>query len=123
MGWFSWLTGGGETVEKVVDGVSSGLDMMFYTDEEKSIAAQKVLDFKIEYAKHTQNQSIARRVIAFIVSGLWGVLNLFAVTLYFISEPSSQFVFKVINENINTPFMIIVGFYFAAHVVGKLGKS
>ena len=120
MGLLSWLTGESETAGKVVDGVSSGLDMMFYTDEEKAIAAHKVLDFKIEYAKHTQNQSVARRVIAFIVAGLWGFLNLLAVLLYFISEDSSNFVFKVINENINMPFMIIVGFYFAAHIVGKL---
>jgi len=120
MGWFSWLTGESKTAEKVVDGVSSGLDMMFYTDEEKAIAAHKVLDFKIEYAKHTQNQSVARRVIAFIVSGIWGLLNIVAVALYFISEPASDFIFKVINQNINTPFMIIVGFYFAAHIVGKL---
>ena len=119
---WSWLFGNSESSNKVVDGVVNGVDAMFFTDEEKSVANQKVLDFKIEYAKHTQNQSIARRVIAFIVSGLWGALNLLAVALYFISEPASQFVFKVISENINVPFMIVVGFYFAAHVVGKLGK-
>ena len=122
MGWFSWLTGGGETAGKVVEGVSSGIDMMFYTDEEKAIASQKVLDFKIEHAKHTQNQSIARRVIAFSITGLWAFLNLLAVALYFISESASKFIFEVLKENINTPFMIVVGFYFAAHVVGKLGK-
>ena len=122
MGWFSWLTGNSNTAEKVVDGVSSGLDMMFFTDEEKSIASQKVLDFKIEYAKATQNQSIARRVIAFAITGVWVFLNLLAVTLYFISEASSKFIFEVLKENINTPFMIVVGFYFAAHVVGKLSK-
>ena len=120
---FNWLFGNSNSASKVVDGVVNGLDALIFTDEEKSIASQKVLDFKIEYAKHTQNQSIARRVIAFIVSGLWGALNLFAVGLHFFSVPGSEFVFKVISENINTPFMIIVGFYFAAHVVGKLGKN
>jgi len=119
---WSWLFGNSKNTEKVVGGVVDGLDAMFFTDEEKSVAAQKVLDFKIEYAKHTQNQSVARRVIAFIISGLWGALNLIAVALYFISEPASQFVFKVIESNINVPFMIVVGFYFAAHVVGKLSK-
>ena len=119
---FGWLFGNSDSANKVVDGVVSGVDAMFFTDEEKSVAAQKVLDFKIEYAKHTQNQSVARRVIAFIVSGIWGFLNLLAVALYFLSEPASQFVFKVINENINVPFMIVVGFYFAAHIAGKIGK-
>jgi len=117
---FGWLFGNSDSANKVVDGVVSGIDAMFFTDEERSIAAQKVLDFKIEYAKHTQNQSIARRVIAFIISGIWGFLNLLAVALYFISEPASEFIFKVISSNINVPFMIVVGFYFAAHVVGKL---
>lgn len=119
---WSWLFGNSSAAEKVVDGVSNGLDMLMFTDEEKAIASQKVLDFKIEYAKHTQNQSIARRVIAFSITGLWALLNLFAVALYFISEPASKFIFEVLKENINTPFMIVVGFYFAAHVVGKLGK-
>ncbi len=117
---WSWLFGNSDSANKVVDGVSSGLDMMFFTDEEKSIASQKVLDFKIEYAKATQNQSVARRIIAFIVCGIWGFLNISAVAMYFISETSSKFIFEVIKENINTPFMIIVGFYFAAHIVGKL---
>ena len=119
---FGWLFGNSDSANKVVDGVVSGIDSMFFTDQEKSIASQKVLDFKIEYAKHTQNQSIARRVIAFAITGLWAILNLLAVALWFISEPASKFIFEVLKENINVPFMIVVGFYFAAHIVGKIGK-
>ena len=120
---FSWLLGNSKAAETVVDGVSNGLDAMFFTDEEKSQANQKVLDFKIEYAKHTQNQSIARRVIAFIVSGVWGLLSLLVVVAgYFDRSKGSfaEFVSGFMAENIHTPFMIVLGFYFAAHVAGKL---
>jgi len=119
---WSWLFGNSKNAEKVVDGVSNGFDMMFFTDEEKSIASQKVLDFKIEYAKHTQSQSIARRVIAFIVAGIWGVLVLIAVGLYFVSVEASNFVFSVIKDVVNPPFMIITAFYFMAHIAGKFTK-
>ena len=119
---WGWLIGNSDSAGKAVDGVIDSLDALIFTDEEKSIASQKVLDFKIEYAKHTQNQSIARRVIAFVITGVWATLNLFAVTLYFFNESASKFVFDVLKENINVPFMIVVGFYFAAHVVGKLSK-
>lgn len=122
---FQWLLGNSKAADTVVSGVSDGLDAMFFTDEEKSRANQKVLDFKIEYAKHTQNQSIARRVIAFIIAGIWGTLSLVVVVAgYFDRSAGSfaEFVSGFMAENIHTPFMIVLGFYFAAHVVGKIGK-
>ena len=115
---FGWLTGN----SKSADNAMKAVDALVYTDEEKAVANQKILDFKIEYAKHTQNQSIARRVIAFIVSGLWGALIMIAVIAGYFdrSEGSySEFVGQIVITNINPVFMIIIGFYFAAHMVGK----
>lgn len=126
MSWFGWLTGGSDTAEKVVDGVSSGLDMMFYTDEEKAIANGKILDWKLKYATATAGQSISRRIIATIVSGLWGLIVLSAsISGYFDNgkDSWSAYLMELLNSTVNTPFMIIIGFYFAAHVVGKLGQK
>ena len=81
MSFFSFLTGGSKTAEKVVDGVSSGIDAMFFTDEEKSRASQQILDWKLEYAKSTAGQSIARRVIAFAVTGMWCFVILLTVVV------------------------------------------
>lgn len=123
MGWLGWLTGESKTAEKVVDGVSSGLDMMFYTDEEKAIANGKILDWKLKYATASAGQSISRRVIATIVSSLWGLIVLAAaVAGYFATGKDSyaNYLMELLGSTVNTPFMIIIGFYFAAHVVGKL---
>ena len=122
MGLFSFLTGKSETAEKVVDGAISGVDAMFYTDEEKAQANQKILDWKLAYATATQGQSLSRRMIAFAVTAAW----LFIVMLLVVSgllngkdSAAVEWLFKVLTEVVNDPFMIIIGFYFLAHVMGK----
>lgn len=119
MGLFSWLTGGGDTASKVIETASSGLDMMFYTDEEKSIAAQKVLDFKLAWLKATSGQNLARRIIAIGVVSLWILLVLAACIVRIWSEEGSNFLFNVLKDIVNTPFMIIIGFYFAAQIIDR----
>lgn len=121
MSWFSFLTGKSETAEKVVDGVIDGVDAMFYTDEEKAQANFQILTWKLEYAKATQGQSISRRIIAFVVSGLWASMVITTIGIGLLTGKESAQTgfmlesFKVVND----PFMIIIGFYFLAHVVGK----
>ena len=117
---FGWLLGNSKAADKAVDGIYNGLDMAIYTDEEKAIANNKILDFKIEYAKATQGQSISRRVIAFGVTFMWvlvGLLSLAANGAGFtaFSEYAMRFLVDVVMQ----PFSIIVAFYFLAHVVGK----
>lgn len=125
MSLFSWLTGGGDTAGKVIDTVSNGLDMMFFTEEEKSQASLKVLDFRIRYAEATQKQSISRRIIATAVTAAWLLIIFIAcVAGYFdVSDGSySEFLFNVLKDNINTPFEIILAFYFLAHIASKFKK-
>ena len=117
MGLFSWITGGGETADKVVDGITNGLDAMFFTDEEKSVASQKVLDFKLKWIQATSGQNLARRYISLAIVALWTFLIVLAVFLKLIGSEDSKFVFDTLRDVVNAPFMIVIGFYFAAHVV------
>ncbi len=122
-GGLSWLFGNSKSADKAVDTIADGLDNAFFTDQEKTNAGLKILDFKIRYAEATQNQSIARRVIAFIVSSLWALLVMVAVVTGFFNDGEgsfSSFVFSVLDQVVNPPFMIVIGFYFAAHVVKGL---
>lgn len=121
MGWLDWITGGGKAAEKVIDGVYDGLDAAIYTDEEKSRASQKVLDWKLEWLKATSPSRVARRIIALIVTGTWALLIAAAVTAKACgADAFSDFIFKTMQENVNTPFAVILGFYFAAHLpIGK----
>lgn len=125
MSWFSFLTGGSKTAETVVDGVSNGLDAMFFTDEEKSVANQKILDWKLAYAKATAGMSISRRIIVCGVVAIWVILVLLMIFMGIMfggKHESVAFLFKVMVEVVAMPFSIIVGFYFAAHLISK-GKG
>jgi hypothetical protein len=125
MGWFSFLTGQSSTAEKVVDGAINGLDAMFFTAEEKSVASQKILDWKLKYASASQGMSISRRVITFTISGAWLLLVLLTVAVGLLQggdHPSVTFLMKIMIDVVMQPFSIIVGFYFLAHVVGSARK-
>ena len=125
MSIFSFLTGTSATAEKAVDGIVSGLDAMIFTDEEKSHASMKVLDFKLKYAEATQGMSISRRVIAFTISAAWLLLVVLTVAVGLILGGTSAevgFLMKIMTDVVMQPFSIIIGFYFLAHVVGSARK-
>ena len=117
MGILSWITGESKSAEKAVDGVVDGLDAMFFTDEERSIASQKVLDFKLKWAQATSGQNLARRYISLAITLLWVVLVLLVVALKLLGLDSADDIFNILKEIVNNPFMLVVGFYFAAHIV------
>lgn len=125
MSFWGFLTGKSETAEKVIDGVVSGLDMLIYTPEEKAIAGMKILDWKLDYAKATAAMSISRRVITCAVTALWVVLVILLIIFGLSAGKDSVAVvwlFKVLEDIVNPPFMIIVAFYFLAHVIGNARK-
>ena len=120
---FNWLFGNSGAAEKAVDAVINTGDALWFTDEERSIAAQKILDFKIEYAKVTQNQSISRRIISVAVSVMWMGVGIGILTAKALgADAFAEYAFKFMVDVVMQPFSIIVGFYFLAHVVKGLGK-
>ena len=125
MGIFSFLTGSSATAEKVVDGAMAGLDAVFYTDEEKAVASQKILDWKLQYATATQGMSMSRRVITFTISAAWLFLVLLTVGVGLLLGGDSaevKFLMAIMTDVVMQPFSIIVGFYFLAHVVSNARK-
>jgi len=121
---WGWLLGNSKMVEKVSDAVISTGDALFFTDEEKSIASQKILDWKIAYAKATQGQSIARRIIAIGVTFMWVLVGLLALTAKFFGvDAFAIYAMGFLKDVVMQPFSIIVGFYFLAHVVSNFGKK
>ena len=112
------LFGNGKTVEKGLDMVSNGLDALVFTDEEKTVANQKVLDWKLKWIAATGPQSVARRVISYIIVGLWAYVLMLAVHFHVIGfTKEAEFLFTVLRDVLHWPFITIVGFYFAAHIV------
>jgi len=120
MGLLTSLFGGGKTTEKIVDGVTNGIDAVFYTDEEKAVANQKILDFKLAWLKSTQGQNIARRLIAITVTAMWALLGLIILSAKALGyDEFSKFASDYMVNVVVDPFMIIIGFYFLAHLVKR----
>jgi hypothetical protein len=117
MGIFDKLFGSDKQLDKLTTGAVNGLDKIFFTAEEKSEANQKLSEWYLKYLEATQPQNLARRLIALIVVSLWAFLILFGVLLYKMDMAWSAFVFSTLNNIVNNPFMIIVGFYFLTHAV------
>ena len=125
MSIFGWITGNSKSAEKAVDGVVNGIDAMFFTDEEKSVANLKALELKIEFARATAGMSISRRIIVVMVSGAWLLLVLLAAGLGIWlgkDAASVQWLVEILKDVVMQPFSIIVGFYFLAQVVGNARK-
>lgn len=123
----SFFVGGSKTAESVIDGVKKAGDMLVFTDEERSINNMKGMELFIEYNKATLPQNVTRRHIAVTVVLLWTFFVLMAFIFKLIGLfggwdsfiQAATFTFKMINENINTPFAIIMGFYFLKRIIQK----
>ena len=115
MGVLSWVMGGGETADKVIDAVVRTGDAMVFTEEEKSVANQKILDWVLQYMNATNAQNVARRMIALLVVVSWMfVLFLACVSGYFDRAPESYAVwlFQILRDIVSDPYNIIIAFYF-----------
>ena len=118
---------GNKTADSIVDGVKKAGDMLVFTEEEKSLANQKGLELYIKYQEATLPQNVTRRHIAIVVIVLWSfflfsafifaLIGIFSAWQSFVT--AGDFTFKMVNENINTPFSIIIGFYFLKRIVQK----
>lgn len=128
------IFGTADEAKTVVNGAVHGLDSIFFTDQEKAEVNEKVSEWYLRYLETTQPQNLARRYIALSIVGLWAGLIVFGVVAYVIERAFggegkiAEFVFKVLNDLVHQPFMMIMGFYFLTHVVrtytnGKKGKK
>jgi len=124
-GLFGWIVGGTDSADSTVTRAGKMIDDAIYTDQEKAATNGKILDWYLKYQEATKPQNVSRRIIALAVTGLWVAMLVLAVLSRWLEKESgagsfSQFIFDTMNANINTPFSIIIGFYFAAHVVRGL---
>lgn len=110
------IFGSSKNTETIVEGAVKGLDALVFTDEEKSEVNAKLGDWFLKYLAATQPQNLARRLIAVIVTALWSLLILAGVGVYKWDKDYSFFIFDTLRDTVNTPFSIIIGFYFAAHL-------
>lgn len=128
MGIFASIFGSAKNTETIVNGAVSGIDKMFYTKEEKAENAGRAAEWFLKYLEATNPQNLARRLIAMVIVGLWALLILIGIAAkgietYFFVVPIegqvlfSTFIFNVLTDIVMYPFLTVIGFYFAAHVL------
>ena len=101
---------------KIVQAGIDTADALAFTPEERAA-------FLLEYAKATAPMNLARRWIAFVITGLWAFCCLLALAfLLFEADETFGRISVFMADNINTPFSIVMAFYFLAHVMSR-GKK
>jgi len=124
MGILKSIFGDSKNTETIVNGAVSGFDKLFFTKEEKAEANAQLGEWYLKYLSATQPQNIARRLIAMIIVLLWALLVVLGIvcfaieSIWFEGDPTiAIFIFETLNELVHQPFMMIMGFYFLAHIV------
>ena len=136
MSFWGKLMGTDEAISKTIDVVSSGLDKLVFTSEEKADYAAKERSearaMLVEWMKATQGQNLARRLISLAITGVWLAQYVIATTASSLSvfwESQSINLNKLAAvqigtaEQMNGPVMLILAFYFAAPHMGDFAQA
>lgn len=111
------IFGSPKTAQELVKGAVLGIDKLVFTKEEKAEASAALGEWWIRYLAATAPQSLARRLIALVVVLLWALLILLGIALWKVDPAYSAFIFSTLDNIVNAPFLMIMAFYFAAHIV------
>jgi len=129
MGWLSGLFSSPKIINKAVDLADTGiretgtwLNDLNFTEQEKSKANQKMLDFRLSVLEKTADEStarsISRRILAWAVTGTFLTLILLSAIGMILGMAWAQGVF-LIAKSIYSSFLAVMSFYF----VGNIGNS
>lgn len=135
--FFGRMFGSEKATTKIIDNVSSGLDKLWYTDEEKAEDQAKAItegrQFLLTWLANTQGQNLARRFIAISCTLMWltmyGISWILAALAPWLEQHSTKLIESSLviaerAESMNGAMMLILGFYFAApHMSGIVDKA
>ena len=111
-----WLLG--IDAGKVFDTVANGIDKLNLTEQEKAELHADNVKAKIAAISR---QSIARRIVAIVVTFNFVLLADCAIGLYIGGlRADAEMVFRVLKELFLQPFNIIIGFYFLVDIARKV---
>lgn len=126
---FDWLFGASKSAEKVVDTgcgllttAASGIDMMFYTDEEKAQAKAAVYTQWLKTQEVIREEgsvrSVTRRMIAVAFTTIFLCMCIAGVVLALITKDPSNPCFDMVSE-MGMIEMTIIVFYFGPTMIGR----
>lgn len=129
------IFGSPKAVTGVVESVTSGIDALVYTDEEKATDAAKeraaARGMLVQWMDTTKGQNLARRFLAMIITGVWLFQYIASMGLdvaaIFVSNPDALARSSVVigdrADGMTGAMMLILGFYFAAPHMGRIAET
>lgn len=126
MGIIGRLFGTDEAIKSGIDAISSGLDSLVYTDQEKSQdharAVTEARTMLVNWMEASQGQKLSRRIIALSITAVFLFEHLmsmaFGIASVWADKPERlEATAKLIGDNASMmqgAMMLILGFYFAA---------
>ena len=129
------IFGSDKALTSMVDHVSSGLDKLIYTNEEKAEDASKATTearlMIVKWMDSTKGQNLARRLIALSIVSVWLFqflsMNILSVAAVWADSPEklieSAKVIGTFAKTLNSPIMLILAFYFSAPYMGDIAKG
>jgi hypothetical protein len=123
-GWLGKIFGTEKALDSVINSVSSGLDKLNFSDQERAEVRARLGDQVIAWVEASSGQNRTRRFLAIIITTTWLAQYFFAM----ISSAIIPWVDKSIAEPLRLSvaavgsyadgmtgaMMLIIGFYFAA---------
>ncbi len=107
-------------VQKTIDTAASGIDKLFFTNEEKADVSKGIADAQLEYLKSTVDEnstrSITRRYLSLAIVFVFLVLIIAAVVIRGFDKDYAQFVFETAKE-LNTLVLMVAGFFFGGYMI------
>ena len=135
LGLLGKIFGSDKAIEKTIDSVSSGLDKLYYSDEEKADDARgartEARTMIVKWMSATSGQNLARRLISLMITFTWLLMYISsmvgAIMASWADDPAkwaeSSKIVGDYAQGMNGPMMLILGFYFAAPHMGSIATK
>ena len=129
------LFGSEKALDGLVTGAVKGLDALVYTEEERATAAAderaKAREMVLVWMQSTQGQNLGRRLLALIITAVWllqyvTAMSVSVIAVWMVDPVPWQESAQIVGgyaERMNGAMMLILGFYFAAPHMGPIVET
>jgi len=132
MGLWGWLTGvktadkAMDTINNVTDHVASGLDKLFFTDQEKAQISIETAQLHLKFIELTLNESsirsITRRVLAWAIMTVFLSLLVISAGVWKFDAEWARFIFNCASQTYEL-VLLVAFFYFGYFAVSSVVKK
>lgn len=132
MGFWGWLTGvktankAMDTINNVTDHVASGLDKLFFTDQERAQISMETAQLHLKLIETTMNESsirsITRRVLAWAIMLIFLLLIISCAGVWKFDQEWAKFIFQCAGQ-LYELVLLVAFFYFGYFAVSSVVRK